>query len=91
MGRPGGELELAMALWWRTAGLQALCAYIHSVLGRGLCPDPAQQVGGWVRGAGHAILEAPLTVAGLFSSSTPALQPDCSLAWSHPGLNLHTP
>lgn len=42
---PGpGDLELAVACWWRAAALQALSAYVMGVMGKGLAEDATQQV-----------------------------------------------
>lgn len=44
-----GDMERAVACWWRAAALQALSAYVLGVMGRGLAEDAAQQV--WACGA----------------------------------------
>jgi hypothetical protein len=43
-GKPGGDSELAVQLWWRAAGLQALQGYVLAVLGTGLLPSGEQAV-----------------------------------------------
>lgn len=45
VGRPAGEAEFAVALWWRASAAQALSAYALGVIAKGLAPDPQQQVG----------------------------------------------
>ncbi len=42
--KPGSEGELAVALWWRSAALQALSAYVLGVLCKGLADDLPGQV-----------------------------------------------
>jgi hypothetical protein len=41
-----GDLELAVACWWRAAALQALSAYVMGIMGKGMAEDAAQQASG---------------------------------------------
>jgi hypothetical protein len=70
-GRPAGEAEFAVALWWRASALQALSAYALGVISKGLSPDPQAAVRGLPVLPGS--LGLPAALPGALPAHSPTL------------------
>ncbi len=74
-GKPGGDAELAVQLWWRAAGLEALQAYVMAVLGGGLLPSGAEGVVQAIAVLLQPLLEAAANQVGRGPGSLALLRP----------------
>jgi hypothetical protein len=72
-GKPGGDGELAVQLWWRAAGLEALQGYVLAVLGGGTLPSGAEAaVVQTIAGLLQPLLEAAASQVSAAAAAAPA-------------------